>query len=387
MKSTSLKISETSSINMHILRIIAVQTINICHALGFYFDLQLAIELGKTTLITFFIISGFLTIFSLNNKIYREDYDFKKYLINRFSRIYPTLVVSLILIIFIDGYWATFNELDQSIYSYNIICFIGSLLLINESAIGLPTFGSANALWPVPMFWWSYFFLGWLILGKKTTKKKYIYYLLLAFFTFMVIFIYVGPLYKENLIYNVRMLFVWVSGVFIFLFLNKYIREKNISHKNYSNQDGVVILMGGKDINFIDHIFSNSKIYGGLSIATFIIALFNQSLTLESYNLIHMILITLSVFFLLIHSQNTNFKFNRKFKKVVRYLSSYSLTMIIMHFPILHFFMPFRDTINNFFLFIIGTLLANVVSLAIASFTERKANKIENYLFKKFKLN
>ncbi len=387
MNPNPIKFSDTTSVNIDLLRVYAFQTVCIGHGLGLVLDLQLAIEIGKTSIITFFLLSGLLTTFSLFNKLDREDYDFKKYFVNRFARIYPPLVVSLILIIFIDGYWATFNELDRSIYSYNIVSFIACLLLINESILGLPSFGSANPLWTLPIFWWSYLFLGWIILGKKTTKKKAYYYLFLIFFTFMMLFTFCGPLYKENLINNIKMLYIWVSGVFVFLILNKYYKGRDKYKINDNNpQKGISTHIENKELNLVKRIFSSPIFYGGISAVLYIIALFNQILTLDTYNINHIVLVILSILFLYIFSQYTTFKFNPRVKKIAKFLSSYSFTLYILHFPTYHFLLPFRDTVHPFLLFLLGYVISNLLSILIASFTERKARNIEKYLLKKLNL-
>lgn len=388
MKDVRLRLSDTSSVVINLLRLYAFQTVCIGHGLGLILDLQIAIEIGKTSVITFFLISGLLTAFSLFNKRYKEDYTFKKYFINRFSRIYPTLAVSLILVIFIDGIWATFGELDRSINSYNIISFVACLLLINESILGLPSFGSANPLWTLPMFFWSYLFLGWIILGKKSTKKKSHYYFFLLFFTFMMLFTYCGPLYKVDLIYNFIMLLVWVCGVFVFTFLDKYHKGGNESKIHNNNfEEHSINKMEGKEFSLMKTLFSNPKLYGMLSGVIFIAALFNQIITLETYNINHVMLVILSVFLLLIFSQYTTFRFNSKVKKVANFMSSYSFTLYILHLPIYHLLMPFRDVVHPFLLFLLGYAISNLVSMFVASFTEKKAYPIEKFLLRTLKMN
>jgi peptidoglycan/LPS O-acetylase OafA/YrhL len=389
-KSTTFRFSETTSVNLDLLRIYAFQTVCIGHGLGLVLDLQIAIEIGKTSIIVFFMLSGLLTTFSLFNKKNKENYDFKKYFVNRTSRIYPTLIVSLILVVIIDGIWATFNELDKSIYSYNIQSFLSSLFLVNETIFGYPSFGSANPLWTLPMFWWSYLFLGWIILGNKTAKKKSTYFLLLAFFTFMIIATFCGPLYRETMFYNVEMLFIWVVGVFVFLFLNRFSRPINQNKQNKQDsskmQQGSTILVEKTQLNFSKKVLSNPNTFGGMAGVLFIVALCNQLITLDTYNTVHILLVSLSLFFLLIFSQYTNFKFNSKVKKISRFFSGYSFTLYLLHLPVYHFLMPFKDELSGFIVFILGYILSNLLSLVVASFTEKKAGVIERYLLKKLNL-
>jgi len=388
MEDFHFKLSQTTSTNINLLRIYACQMVAIAHGLSLIMNLGITIEIGKTALEVFFLMSGILTAYSLFNKKKDKKYTFKKYVINRFSRLYPPLIVVLIAVIFIDGFWMTFNELDASVGAYNIQSFITSLFLLNDSAFGFPSFGSANPLWTLPLFWWMFMLLGWVMLGLKTIKKTYKYYIILGIFASLVLIVYCGPLYQEDLISNIRLLLVWVSGIFILLLLKEF--QKITQNKSFINTRAKTELnlsqMQSYDFSFYKKLFNYSHIYGILSAFLFILAWINKLITLDAYSMYHIMLVIFSVFFLFLYSQYTQFRYNNKFKKVINFFSSYSYTLYILHFSINHFFVPFKDTINPLLLFIIGWLLSNGLSILIALFTERKAKNIENYLLKKFHL-
>jgi peptidoglycan/LPS O-acetylase OafA/YrhL len=212
MKQNIFQFTETASINLYLLRIIAIHLVILGHGIGIFLQHRIAHYFANMGLVLFFLISGLMISYSIYKKDTNNDYNFKIYLVNRFSRIYPPLIICLILLIIIDGF--SFNNP----LSYNIPSFLTTLFLLNDTCLHIPSFGSARPLWVLPLFWWTYLFFGWIYLGRKTTKKKFMDILLLCFFSFMMIFVYSG-FFCDNLGHTLGLLLIWINGILILVVL------------------------------------------------------------------------------------------------------------------------------------------------------------------------
>jgi peptidoglycan/LPS O-acetylase OafA/YrhL len=110
-------------------------------------------ESGVLGVSIFFIVTGYLMPFMM------EKYSRKEFLINRFFRIYPTLILSILLT-------GIFLYLTQGI-EYSIKTYIGSITLVSYVVVGFPSM--LGLLWTLFIEIIFYFIVS--IIGKFTFEK------------------------------------------------------------------------------------------------------------------------------------------------------------------------------------------------------------------------
>ncbi len=375
---SKFEFSETSSISLYLIRAIAAQLVAMGHGIGIILRLQIALILAGLGLALFFLISGLLISYSILNKMKDENYTFKHFFINRVSRIYPTLIACLLFLLFFDGIWFRNPKF------YNIFSFVFNLLLLNDTFLRVPAFGSARQAWALPLFWWIYLFFGWLLLGFRSTKRRYLYILVLGFFSVMLILIYSG--FMWDIESKIKFLFLWIYGVFFFLFfkeLHKYIVRRWIPNKISSDKNINNLTKIHEKIylrsEFILKLFIILTLVSILILAIYILVVYQYS-----YNFYFLILLIFLLFFALIYTQLTTFKYSKKSKKIIKFMASYSFTLYLLHYTIFSFFSLFLESINNLILFLIAYLFTNLISIGIALPTEMRHDKINKYLLSKF---
>lgn len=190
-KLTPIDVSQ--SIYLDVLRILSAQIVFFGHALNYYFgsmespaalmgDGQLFIQ--NFAVVVFFILSGFLMGFTIL-KARNKGLGFKFYFIDRFSRIYVTLIPCLVVIVVID---ASHLIAGGDVKNYSIVEFFASLLMLQNLPF-FEAFGSARPLWSLSAEWWLYMVAGWLFLAKPTGKGYVYLFVLLGFLVVPMAFI------------------------------------------------------------------------------------------------------------------------------------------------------------------------------------------------------
>ena len=377
MHHNKFEFSDTSSTSLYLIRAIAAQLVAVGHGIGIILRLKIALILAGLGLALFFLISGLLISYSVFNKMIDKNYTFKYFLINRVSRIYPTLIACLLFLLIFDGFWFRNPKF------YNVASFVFNLFLLNDSFLRVPAFGSARQAWALPLFWWIYLFFGWIILGSRSTKKRYLHLLGIGFFTIMLILIYSG--YMWDIQSNLKFLFLWVDGVLLLQVLKeiyKYIIENWTPHKIEHDKTENKLSESQKQYNYrrksILKIFITLTLALILLLAIYILAIYQYS-----YNFYFLILLIFLLFFFLVYTQITSFRYSTKAKKVIKFMASYSFTLYLLHYTIFSFFSLFLHSINNFLLFLIAYLITNIISIGVALPAEMRHDKINKYLLAK----
>lgn len=377
------RFSETASVNLYIIRLLSAQLITITHGVQGIGLLKLGDYIGSFALMFFFLISGLLISYSTFRYMRSDTYNFKDYFARRVSRIYPNLMLVLILVIFIDGAWFLFFGGRDGYNSYNGLTFLFTSLFLNDTALGVTSFGSARQLWALPPIFWVYMYFGWLFLGKRTTKKKYINYPVLILFSFMIVLVVLG----YNSWNKFRFTIMWFVGV-LFTYgmfkLDKRLQKKaEVVVENEQNGQN-----GQNKQDRIDHTKKVVRIFCAINaVILLILAIIRLYFHADPLDTLYYILWVGVVLMIIIYSQYTSFKYSEKAKKVIIFLADYSLTLYLMHFSLYNLLLGYlKVQLNGILAFIIMFLMVNVVSLGVAYFTEMRSNKIYNFLKKRFDL-
>ncbi|MCM1125500.1 MAG: acyltransferase [Lachnospiraceae bacterium] len=247
-----------------------------------------------------FLLSGFLTAYSLENSAANEEFCYKSYVKKRAIRIYREYLPALIFIILIDNIGMyIFGE-----YPYhdntNVVTFIGNLLMIHGTPLSLcriNPFGSGRPLWTLPVQWWLYLLYGKLFfIVKKKNEIDYKGFFLLGICAIVPVFYLI----------DVRKLpmFFW-AGVLVY-YIYDYIT--------------------------INHTFL-------LAAITFLLGAAVSIILKEAYNLYTCTLYMAGFALLMAYGKNREFKSNKVLKTLANitfliYLTHYSIMIFIDNFAI-----------------------------------------------------
>ena len=180
MKTASLTIGQQEYLD--VFRILAAGMVLIGHSFAFYgvslFKNQDHFAaLQNIEVVMLFMLSGFLTAYSINQKNKNHSYTLAEFARTKTIRIMQEYIPALILIAVLDAIAISINSVSYSYYStYNIQQFLGNVFMLQGTAInsiypGNPfaPFGSGRPLWTMSIEWWLYFIFAeiYLIIANK----------------------------------------------------------------------------------------------------------------------------------------------------------------------------------------------------------------------------
>jgi peptidoglycan/LPS O-acetylase OafA/YrhL len=308
---------------------------------------------AQAAVMIFFVLSGFLIGKSLTRNMNKNgSLNLSEYLIDRFNRIYPPLIFSILLVVvlyFLAPFFFTSNSnffyfsnnlnLARPGFIIDLNSVFSSLFLIN-GFLG-PTISSNPPLWSLSYEVWYYLLAG---LAFKFNKK----YNIILFF---IITIILGYLSKGFIIFSL----VWFSGLILCLI-----------HNNNLKID--------KFISF----FKTISLFSLFVFAYIYLTKFHPLPKLKFFSPdLAMLLFRLSVGF-----YTTLFLYeilNNKLKFITFFRSSskYSYTLYIIHFPIFLFsYGVFENLIKENISY--SLFLSLLLSLFVIFLSKIIASKLEN---------
>lgn len=319
----------------------------------------IGILVGQAAVMVFFVLSGFLIGKSLTGNINKNSsLDIKKYFYDRFNRLYPPLILSIIIVgvlyiiapyLFATSslsYIETDHYLARENFEITLSSLFSSMFFLN-GFIG-ETISVNGPLWSLSYEFWYY-----VIAALLLKSSKPFYAIMLSILTIS-LFLLNSDFFLHGI--------VWFLGLFICILHNN-----NVNNKNFHNLAYTISIVGivaslyifiGEKIGF--------KIYKNDFIEDHQLIIFKIFIGLFTSCFIYSILL------------NT-IKFTSAFKSA----SSYSYTLYIVHFPILLFiFGVFQPIIQGS---IIKTLIFSVFScILIILISLISAKKVENIKILKY---
>lgn len=145
---------------------------------------------GQTSVVLFFIITAFLFITKL---IETKNYyfDWKKYIVSRFFRMFPLYFTSILVVFFIVGFYTNFTvktslvEVSKSALSWLFFTINGTTDINNFDKTFII---NAGVTWTLPYEWMFYFSLPFIALFLKIkVSKKVMLFFGIGFLSFAVI--------------------------------------------------------------------------------------------------------------------------------------------------------------------------------------------------------
>lgn len=265
---------------------------------------------GHQAVMFFFVLSGFVIHLKYSKNIVQKNdpaFHLGTYIKRRIARIYPPLILSLILTFCLDllgaylGFTIYASDTNNALISSNIFfdhsisSFLNNLFLNPDSK----AFGSNSPIWSLKLEWWFYLlFPLFLLFNKRGVYKGVIFTLSLFFLSFLVDDLFIFTTIS-------RVFFLWFFGT---LLADIFTGRIKISQKYLA---GLVV--------FIPTAIGLTK--------------------LNQISEFHADLLWVLGFFgflnLLFFYQNRLLKFKRLFN--LKFLGDCSFTIYIIHFPLLVF--------------------------------------------------
>jgi len=345
-------LTSTSSKFIHALRAVLAQIVLVGHVLkiyGFTNENSLLTKLTPYAVLVFFVLSGYVIAYSTGNK--GRAYGFKKFIIDRFARIYivviPTLVFSIVL-----GFigYALLGFLPFNLNPWH---FVSTLLMQQENPVLLHVqyilpnteyfniigfFGENLPLWSLSLEWWNYVFFGFVFYFFVSKYSKFEYLLFIASLMFVISY----TILPSKSSYGLTL--IWFEGVLVHQLLTKKIRL------NYS---------------------------GILAIASLLLTFFVFNLQPQ----LSIIPCGLFLFFSIRFFQENSSNTWNKFLDVFKWPGNYSFSLYCLHYPLLLFSAQWLSpTPWNVLLIIV---LSNALSYLNFQFIESKHKALGKLLLSK----
>lgn len=320
------------------LRFLLASIVVIGHGFGYFFGYWGGFfpsrfpYLQSIAVVGFFFVSGFLISNSVISKLSYGSINLMSYLIDRFSRIYSTLIPCLLFVLLVDS---TFLRIFPG---YD---FAGSLTpeVFGNNALlipGLPL-GSMRPIWSLMFEWWMYILFGGLVLFAKN---------------------------------KVVSTFAIALGVYYTFFVNG---------KGEGGQLGIIWACGA--ISAIYYHRVSQTAFNKLLASAFFFAAATAVYadTLNPYNLYAGALLCVGLLMLSVHAGYGSAGANNK-AVLYRYLAGYSYTLFLTHYTVLYWIQ--KAGISGVRGFVLSFFLANLVALMIARYTERHHKAVSRILNK-----
>ena len=319
--------------------------------------------LGHQAVMIFFVLSGFLVGGSIIKNL--DNFNFKKYLTNRITRLWVVLIPCLFLTLVIDQlllssnpellqakYRNIINSGPSENYSQTLMTLMGNIFFLQT--IFVKTYGTLEPVWSLANEFW-YYILFPLILIIIDFKNKYNLILKSLYTIFLLIILYFLP------IEIIKYFLIWCFGVFAFYI---YDQKKSNYHK-FNFLLSLILLVSTL-------ILSKLKI----------LSLFNSDL-----------LISLTVSYLIVVCPKINLEQNKilkLFKNVIIHLSNISYTLYLIHFPICMLifcyvikFEKIYLNLSNFFSYLFFLSIIILIAYLFWFMFEKNTNLIRGIIYRK----
>ena len=168
---------------LDVFRIIATLFVVVGHSLSFYQftifkDQNYFPYIQNIGVVMLFILSGFLTTYSINSKNCNKEYTFILYVKHKLVRIYKEYIPGLGFIALTDFLSIKINKVGYSYYeSYNLKQFLGNIFMMQGTIVNyipgikIIPFGSGRPLWTMAIEWWFYMTFGVFFLTIANNEK------------------------------------------------------------------------------------------------------------------------------------------------------------------------------------------------------------------------
>jgi peptidoglycan/LPS O-acetylase OafA/YrhL len=349
--------------------------------------------LGGAAVLLFFVLSGLLISYSLRYKLGNPEYGFRNYFVDRFSRIYSSLVPALLLgaILTVIIYTTNHSYFLQLISMQSTpspltfamtlamletfpVNFFNSLFAVFGLSFPLPDvtpFGFNGILWTLVILWWLYMVFGWIVIGSVSIKRKQ-----RSSKSYTATFLVVAALLSLVLIgmyqENSSLVIVWFLGVLMMLAIS----SKAVSAKLSSS-------LARKLLAILFVLSLASSVYG------MYVAAWTDQYYGIGLGILLSTLVFIGVLFLNASSskQVSKFILNKHVVGLITLGAGFSFTLFVTHYPIIIFLAGLNLPMNRLLMFLPILLITNLTAFSIAYFTERKYKQLASTIKKRLHMS
>ncbi len=315
--------------------------------------------LASYCLLLFFILSGYLISTSLFGNIQKsQDYSFASYFKDRFFRIYPPFVASLVFVFILDlvGFLLTSQPFSITQYLFN---FAINLLQLQEFPLAtyinekymieffrFHYLGTNLPLWTIGIEWWLYMFFGVVVFQISGRMKFRVYHWpILAFLLITPFYFMLKAVFMER-----GLTLYWFLGSLLTIIAG---RTKLNFRFRYVHFVGLLLVITGLT-GFVVLGFLKSALLFGAGLVVLVSAEHAQPLT-----------------------------FDERIKRTGKFLAGYSYSLYLIHYPILYFSFHVFQPETKISTLILLYLIINIIAMIFARLFEHPSPKLkkayENY--------
>jgi len=348
--------NKSTSLYLDLLRIFAAFGVFFGHAnFGWFSNNLFPGDLGHKFVTIFFVLSGYLIAFTVDKK----NKGLKRYLIDRFSRLYSVVIPALVFTYLIDFIGKHFNPgfyLPLISPNNQIERFILNATFLQQ-IWGLSTMPSSNSpFWSISYEFWYYMLFAVFCYVKGT--GRYIGFLLIS------------------LLIGIKILLllpVWIFGVLAYKFSGKYIMDERIAKILFAvSLVAIVFFTFYWDFSVFPSRFPFGKA------PLFFSAKFVFEWTYGS-------IIALNIF--CFNAITFKFMWPVPVSKAIKYLSSVTFSLYLFHLPILIFIASMVHYNKSSYVDIFAILAVTIlIVIILASITEKQREHFKSLFEKLFEM-
>lgn len=310
-------IDSNLSIYLNICRGLAATLVLAVHLRGFFFDtynnlnpdsqniinyvLFFITRLGHESVMIFFVLSGYLVGGNYLTDVINRQADWKKYFLDRITRMWIVLIPALLIGFILDYYRCNYLTDCYQVSNWSNSVFAGNLFFLQT--ISVPTFTSNVALWSLANEFWYYLIFPLLLIPFQM-KLNIVVRLIISSITLLIFYKLMPGI--------IELLPVWLMGVGI-----RFIKTPLINNK--------LSLLCIYPLFIAAIYYSNTK--------PFLFSHYTVGITF--------------CLLLLYYQQNKNFNLHR-FNKPAKFLADYSFSIYAFHLPIMFLILAFCRIKMNF---------------------------------------
>ncbi|WP_424767006.1 acyltransferase family protein [Paenibacillus sp. sgz302251] len=317
--------------------------------------------LGGPSVIIFFVLSGFFISRSVLKAVFENKWSWRRYMIDRLSRLYVVLIPALILTLILDMVSSRFFEYERYTNIYdNLKDFIGNLFFLQNIFTGV--YGSNAPLWSLNYEFWYYMLFPILLLIVSYNKSKFVklFYLLVAIIIIFTIAIRMNTYF-----------IVWLIGTLVLL-----LPRINFLIRGFIPVIALILLLGAmivRPLMMTGRLFTESWTED-----LFVVDLFlGLAFGFLVYTLLHNI-----------SDKIKNIELKR-LGKIANLISSFSFSLYLIHYPIINTlyywganngFTGLQPNIISIVLEVLLVILICIIAFFFSRLTETRTHILRKFI-------
>ncbi len=311
--------------------------------------------IANISVVIFFFLSGVLITYSGFNMMSEDGFNYKKFFINRVTRIYPTLIASLFIVFvlmklfpFLNDHTYIIKKLPTDLYTVRDVYFVSPSQIFKTITLLVTNIIQLNGpMWSLFIEWWLYMSAMFIFISIKK-KNKFLRYVFLIIS--IVPLVYIFKHFSYSSIFYIA---IWFLGFLYTAVIANYERIKQY----LLIVAGIIvsILLFMKGIVVFNAAVANPFYYGFIQL-----------------------------FFAILY---LNYFLKLNFLKFFTFFSPFSYTLYLIHFPIMLFIHSILRvyTGNNLLYLSIETIVDFTVVILISYFLAKITE--DKKLFRRFFAN